>query len=104
MENRVRNQLQRQGVTVESMFSTPEPFSILLCRVLASTPDDRVIDAITGVFDNRPAETLMQPLNTSLPRNLHATPALNALLWQTASWQIPATTYNPIVVPALPRV
>src|SRR3546814_20119978 len=86
MENRVRNQLQRQGVTVESMFSTPEPFSILLWRVLARTPDDRVIEAMTGVFDTRPAETLRPPLNTALPRNLPDIPALNALPWQTGGW------------------
>jgi inner membrane protein len=86
MEHRVRDQLRHQGVVVQNMFSTPEPFSILLWRVLARTPDDHVIEAVTGVLDTRPAETLRQPLGTALLRGLPDIPALDALRWQTGDW------------------
>lgn len=98
VEHRVRDQLQRQGVTIQSMFSTPEPFSILLWRVLARTPNDHVIEAISGVFDSRPAETLSQPLNTALPRGLPDLPSLNALRWQTGGWLRYDVVDNQLVV------
>lgn len=86
LEDRVRTQLERQGIVVQSMFSTPEPFSILLWRVLARTPDDHVVEAIIGVLDTRPAETLIQPLNTSLLHGLPDIPALDTLRWHTGGW------------------
>lgn len=86
MEHRISTQLADEGVAVQAMFSTPEPFSILLWRVVARTGDDHTIEAITGVFDRRPAETLRQPLNTRLLPDPSTLPGLPRLQWFTGGW------------------
>lgn len=86
IEARVHAQLAHKGVTVQAMFSTPEPFSILLWRVVARTNDDHYIEAIAGVFDNRPAELIEQPLHTSLLPATPKLPWLTSLQWFTGNW------------------
>lgn len=86
IEDRVQTQLTHEGVTIQALFSTPEPFSILLWRVVARTDDDQTIEAITGVFDGRPAETLRQPLNTALLPDPSTLPWAARLQWFTGGW------------------
>ncbi|MBV6272837.1 metal-dependent hydrolase [Alcaligenaceae bacterium CGII-47] len=86
IEDRVQTQLADQGITAQAMFSTPEPFSILLWRVVARIDDVHTIEAITGVFDGRAAETLRQPLNTALLPDPSALPWAARLQWFTGGW------------------
>jgi inner membrane protein len=86
IEQRVHTQLARQGVTVQAMFSTPEPFNILLWRVVARTNDDHYIEAIAGILDRGPAETLRHPLNTPLAPSAPPLPWLSRLQWFTGGW------------------
>jgi len=53
-EGRVRDALARDGQRITAMFSTPQPFTILLWRVLARTDDDHYIEAITSLLDSPP--------------------------------------------------
>lgn len=86
IEHRVQTQLGQEGIHVEAVFSTPEPFSILLWRVVAYTDDDHYIEAIAGVFDQRAAETLRQPLSTALLPVASTLPWLTRLQWFTGGW------------------
>ncbi|TCT04789.1 metal-dependent hydrolase [Paralcaligenes ureilyticus] len=86
IEARVHAQLAHKGVAVQAMFSTPEPFSILLWRVVARTGDDHYIEAIAGVFDNQPAELIEQPLHTSILPATPILPWLTRLQWFTGNW------------------
>ena len=54
-EARVAQVLKRENVQVTAMFSTPQPFNILLWRVLARTDDDHYVEAITSLLDRPPA-------------------------------------------------
>ncbi len=86
IEHRVRAQLEAQGVQVQAMFSTPEPFSILLWRVVARTAQGDAIEAIAGFLDRGPAETLREPLNGHLIGNPSGPPLLEGLRWFTGGW------------------
>lgn len=54
--------------------------------MVARTDDDHIIEAIAGVFDGRPAETLRQPLNTHLLPAPPILPWLTRLQWFTGGW------------------
>ncbi|MEO6986777.1 MAG: metal-dependent hydrolase [Paralcaligenes sp.] len=86
IEARVHTQLADKGVVVQAMFSTPEPFSILLWRVVARTNDDHYVEAIAGVFDKHPAELIEQPLHTPLPPAASKLPWLGRFQWFTGNW------------------
>lgn len=68
MEARVQRMLSQQGIHVQSMFSTPQPFTIFLWRVVARTDDDHYVEAISSVFDRRQPEYIRLPLHTNLAR------------------------------------
>src|SRR5690606_613259 len=80
IEHRVHTQLAHQGIQVEAMFSTPEPFSILLWRVVARTSEGDMVEAIAGLLDGAPSETLQAPLNGRLITGA-SLPALDGLRW-----------------------
>jgi len=86
IEHRVHAQLERQDIRVEALFSTPEPFSILLWRVVARTADGDMVEAIAGLLDRGPAETLRAPLNRGLAEAAADIPALQGLRWFTGDW------------------
>uniref|UniRef100_UPI00333E2B6E metal-dependent hydrolase n=1 Tax=Castellaniella defragrans TaxID=75697 RepID=UPI00333E2B6E len=86
IEHRVRTQIEQQGIQIEAMFSTPEPFSILLWRVIARTADGDMIEAVTGLLDRKPGETLRTPLNHHLADTAASIPALQELRWFTGNW------------------
>ncbi|MER1968966.1 metal-dependent hydrolase [Castellaniella sp. GW247-6E4] len=86
VEHRVRAQIEQAGIPVQAMFSTPEPFSILLWRVVARTQAGDAIEAIAGLLDQGPAETLREPLNDHLAGAAADIPALDGLRWFTGGW------------------
>jgi inner membrane protein len=86
VEARVRQHLESNGKTVVAMFSTPQPFNILLWRVLARTEDDNYVETIASLLDSAPGESLEIPLNTRLADTLDAAPQLKGLRWFTDDW------------------
>lgn len=86
VESRVRHHLERDGVVVQAMFSTPQPFNILLWRVVARSPDGHYHESTAGVLDRRPPERLRQPLNTDLARSLPPSEPLEGLRWFSGDW------------------
>ncbi len=86
VESRINKQLADAGVHVRAMFSTPEPFNIFLWRVVVKTADDHYHEAITGVFDHAPAETIRLPLNSDLAEALSSNVSLQGLRWFTSDW------------------
>jgi inner membrane protein len=86
VEARVYRQLVAEGERPTALFSTPEPFNILLWRVLARTPDDHYIEAISSVLDSGKAEHIRLPLNTGLASFLHDAPSIQGLQWFTDHW------------------
>lgn len=94
VEDRVQRTLAAEGLQVESMFSAPEPFTILLWRVAAKvapseTPKDAedgpYVEAVAGLFDAGPPEHVRLMLNTSLNRSIDSR-ALQDLRWFTGDW------------------
>ncbi|NYT84040.1 metal-dependent hydrolase [Pollutimonas harenae] len=86
IEDRVQHRLTEQGETVVSMFSTPQPFNILLWRIVARTADDHYIETISSLLDTSPPEHIKLPLNTALADNLPESPQLAGLRWFTGDW------------------
>lgn len=86
VEARVQHMLAEQGETVEAVFSTPEPFNILLWRVVARTADDHYIETISSLLDAAAPEHIKLPLNTDLANNLPGSPQVKGLRWFTGDW------------------
>lgn len=86
VEQRVRQGLEREGVTVQAMFSTPQPFSILLWRVVARTPDGYYYESTVGMLDRGPPEQLRQPLNPELADAIPDSALLAGLRWFSGDW------------------
>lgn len=85
IENRIHEQLAKNGIKAVATFSTPEPFNILLWRVVVKTSDDRHVEAISSLLDTQPAEYIIRPLNSDLA---HVTPMpeLQGLRWFSGDW------------------
>ena len=86
VEHRVRHQLERDGVAVQAMFSTPQPFTILLWRVVARSPDGHYYESTSGILDLQPPEWLRQPLNADLARSMPPLEQLDGLRWFSGDW------------------
>jgi inner membrane protein len=86
IEARVSRQLMAAGQPPVAMFSTPEPFNILLWRVVARTADDHYIEAISSLLDRGEAEHIKLPLHTELADALDGAPLLQGLRWFTDDW------------------
>src|SRR5690606_11419111 len=56
VESRVLRAVEQKGLQPVATFSTPEPFSILLWRVVVRTADDHYVEAISGLLDTAPPE------------------------------------------------
>jgi inner membrane protein len=85
-ESRLHKELMQEGTQVQAMFSTPEPFSILLWRVVARTADDHYDEAIVGLLDRGTPERLRLPLNSALAHGLPDFPLLAGLRWFADDW------------------
>src|SRR5690606_5579570 len=86
VEARVQRQLEAQGKTVLAIFSTPQPFNIVLWRVVVRTDDDRYVETITSLLDKGPGENVEADLNTELGVGLPDAPQLKGLRWFTDDW------------------
>lgn len=80
----VRAQLHKQGHTVSAMFSSPQPFNILLWRVVARTGDGAYHEAMHSVLDGGPAEMLRHPLHQELS-SVDSAP-MQGLRWFSGDW------------------
>lgn len=85
-EHSVARHLQQQGHTVTAIFSAPQPFNIILWRVVARTDDGNYIEAVTGLFDQRPPELLAFPSNSNLGNVLTQREYIDGLRWFTGDW------------------
>jgi len=86
IEARVRESLQREGVRVQALFSTPEPFNILLWRVAARDDGDHYHEAIAGLLDTGPGERIRLPLNSALAGAVPDSHWLDGLRWFSGDW------------------
>ena len=86
VETRVHNMLTQQGLQVQAMFSTPEPFNILLWRVVARTDNDQYVEAVSSLLDRSAPEHVRLALNTNLAKSLPDSLQLAGLRWFTDNW------------------
>ena len=85
-ENRVADLLAEQGRRPVAMFSVPQPFNIVLWRVVARMDDGNYVEAVTGMLDARPPEFIAFPSNNELGQALQARESLEGLRWFTGDW------------------
>ena len=85
-ENRVTQLLAEQGRRPVAMFSVPQPFNIVLWRVVARTEDGTFVEAVTGMLDDRPPEFIEFPSNKHLGAALEPRESLEGLRWFTGDW------------------
>lgn len=85
-EQRVHAWLKEQGRPPVAMFSVPQPFNIVLWRVVARMEDGNYIEAVTGMLDDREPEFVEFASNTDLTETLHPREALDGLRWFTGDW------------------
>ncbi|PLC50385.1 hydrolase [Pollutimonas subterranea] len=86
VEQRASRILEQDGIQTVAMFSTPEPFNILLWRVVARTADDHYVELISSLLDSAPPERIVLPLNNALATELPPLPQLDGLRWFTDNW------------------
>lgn len=86
IEQRVLSAVHNKGSPVQRVFSTPQPFSILLWRVVAATADGHYYESTVSMLDREPPQVLRQPLNLHLAKELPASQALNGLRWFSGDW------------------
>src|SRR5690554_3991388 len=85
-ENRVQNMLAEQGRRPVAMFSVPQPFNIVLWRVVARMEDGNYVEAITGMLDSRQPEYIEFPSNAALGAALQPRDAIEGLRWFANDW------------------
>lgn len=86
-EEQVHDMLVEQGRRPVAMFSSPQPFNIVLWRVVARLDDGNYVEAITGMFDgDRPPEFIEFPSNTELGDALAPRDYIEGLRWFTDDW------------------
>lgn len=98
IETRVKQDLTANGIAVNTMFSTPEPFNILLWRVIAKTDDDSYVETVRSVLDSGPTESIRRPLNSQLANALPNSAQLAGLQWFTDNWLRYDAIENQLVV------
>ncbi|HZH57099.1 metal-dependent hydrolase [Yanghanlia caeni] len=87
-EQRVHAMLTQQGRTPVAMFSVPQPFNIVLWRVVARMEDGNYVEAVTGMLDpdEREPEFIAFPSNAELGEALTPQTWLDGLRWFTGDW------------------
>lgn len=96
VEQRARAQLAATGHTITAVFSTPQPFNILLWRVIARADDGTYHEAIHSVLDTQPAESLQHTLNHHLAP--YAADQAQGLHWFAGDWVRYDIAHNQLVV------
>lgn len=85
-EDRVEDMLVEQGMRPVAMFSVPQPFNIVLWRVVARLDDGNYVEAITGMLDDRKPEYIVFPSNAALGEQLRPRDDIQGLRWFTGDW------------------
>ncbi len=85
-EHRVRDALAQKNIQVDDVFSAPMPLNTLLWRVVAKTPDDGYVEAVTSLLDRSPPDILEQKLHTGLASALSGQGLHDRLRWFTDGW------------------
>lgn len=85
-ENRVHDMLAEQGRRPVAMFSVPQPFNIVLWRVVARMEDGNYVEAVTGMLDDRKPEFIEFPSNAALGEALRPREDIEGLRWFTGDW------------------
>lgn len=89
-EYQVDQRAQAQGIQLERVFSSPQPFSILLWRVIGRTQDGQDCEYAIGLLDplreNSAQESLCPPNNHFYLDVMPAAPELARLRWFTNDW------------------
>lgn len=85
-ENRVKSMLAEMGKRPVATFSVPQPFSIVLWRVVARLDNGNYVEAVTGMLDKREPEFVEFPSNAALGAALHPRRHIDGLRWFTGDW------------------
>src|SRR5690606_17932385 len=86
-ENRVHDTLVERGMRPVAIFSGPQPFNIVLWRVVARLDDGYFVEAVPGLLDGeRPPEFIRFDSNTALGEALTPREKLDGLRWFTDDW------------------
>lgn len=85
-EHRVNDMLAEQGRRPVAMFSAPQPFNIVLWRVVARLDDGNFVEAVTGMLDDRDPEFIEFPSNAELGEALQPRTDIEGLRWFTGDW------------------
>lgn len=85
-EHRVVHFLHQQGYRPVAVFSSPQPFNIVLWRVVARTENGQFVEAVTGLLDRRPPEYIEFPSNSELGDALTQRHYIDGLRWFTGDW------------------
>lgn len=85
-EHKVVRFLNQQGYTTQAVFSAPQPFNIILWRVVARTDKGNYVEAVTGWLDRRPPEFTTFPSNAELGQALQQRAYIDGLRWFTGDW------------------
>ncbi len=85
-EQRVRDALQGQGITVGELRAIPMPFNTLVWRVIAKDGNGSYYEAVSSLFDRGPPEWVRLPLNPETGRALAGVPLHERLRWFTDDW------------------
>jgi len=85
-EHRVHDMLVERGRQPVAMFSVPQPFNIVLWRVVARLEDGNYVEAVTGMLDGRTPEFIEFPSNAGLGEALQPRDKIDGLRWFTDDW------------------
>lgn len=85
-ESRVHDMLVQRGDHPISLFSVPQPFNIVLWRVVAKLDNGDYVEAVTGMLDQRDPEFVTFPSNAALGAQLQPRGAIEGLRWFTGDW------------------
>lgn len=85
-ERRVHDMLVEQGRPPVAVFSAPQPFNIVLWRVVARLDNGNYVEAVTGMLDERDPEFVEFPSNAELGSALRPRESIEGLRWFTGDW------------------
>lgn len=85
-EHRVVGFLHKHGYRTQAVFSAPQPFNIILWRVVARTDDGNYVEAVTGLLDPREPEFTTFASNAELGLSLQQRDYIDGLRWFTGDW------------------
>jgi len=85
-EQRVARLMQERDYRSTAMFSAPQPFNIVLWRVVARLEDGNYVEAVTSLLDRRDPEFIEFPSHAELGAALAPRGHMDSLRWFTGDW------------------